>query len=348
VITDRSKATSASAAPGMDARVVVTLILVCILAALAHVTASLAAEAQPARKIPRVGVLGGQSPQGSPPILALRQGFNELGYVDGQNIVLEWRWAHGKSERFADLVADLVQRKVDVIVAAPARAVQEAQKATSTIPIVMVYATDPVALQFVATLARPGANITGLSVQAPDIAGKRVQLLRQAAPAVARTVVLYDPADPSFVVDVREAESTARRLNLPLQVLEVRGGGELDRTFSAIAREGPAAVLMLESPTFVVHRARIAELAARHRLPTLSWSRSMTEAGCLMSYGADQVDLARHAAYFVDKILRGATPGDLPVQQPTKFELVINLKTARALGITIPERLLLQADRVIE
>lgn len=322
--------------------------LVYMLAGLAHVAASPPAEAQQPRKIPRVGVLGGQSPQGSPPILALRQGLNELGYVDGQNIALEWRWAHGKNERFADLVAELVQLKVDVIVAAPSSAVQQAQKATSTIPIVMVYANDPVALRFVATLARPGANITGLSVQTPDIAGKRVQLLRQTAPAVARIVVLYDPGAPGFVDDVREAESTARRLHLPLQALEVRSGGELDRTFSAIAREGPAAVLMLESPTFVVHRARIAELAARHRLPTLSWSRSMTEAGCLMSYGADQVDLARRAAYFVDRILRGATPGDLPVQQPTKFELVINLKTARALGITIPQSMLLQADKVIE
>ena len=328
--------------------VVVTFTLVKIVADLAVLAAPLVVEAQQARKIPRVGVLGGQSPEGSPPILALRQGLRELGYVEGQNIALEWRWAQGKNERFADLAGELVQLKVDVIVTGPTRAVQEAQRATSTIPIVMVFGTDPVALRFVATLARPGGNITGLSLQAPEIAGKRLGLLREVAPAAARIAVLSDPGQPGIVSDVREVESAARAWGVQVQVLEARSGGELDRAFAAIVRERADAVLMLESPTPVAYQARIAQLAAKHRLPTLSWSRSMTEAGCLMSYGADLSDLARRAAYFVDKILKGAKPGDLPVQQPTKFELVINMKTAKALGLTIPPALLLLADQVIE
>jgi putative ABC transport system substrate-binding protein len=316
--------------------------------ALALLAAPLVAEAQQTRKIPRVGVLGGQSPERSPFILALREGLRELGYVDGQNIALEWRWAHGANERFADLAAELVRLNVDIIVAAPTRAVQEAQRATSTIPIVMVFATDPVALRFVATLARPGGNITGLSVQTPEIAGKRLELLREVAPAATRIAVLYDPGQPGISGDLREMEAAARALGVQIQVLEARSAGEVDRAFAAIARERADGIIMLDSLTPLVQRARIAQLAAKHRLPTLSWSRSMTEAGCLMSYGADQSDLSRRAAYFVDKILKGAKPGDLPVQQPTKFELVINMKTAKALALTIPPSLLLRADRVIE
>jgi putative ABC transport system substrate-binding protein len=308
----------------------------------------LAAEAQQTRKIPRVGVLGSQSPERSPVILALREGLRELGYVDGQNIALEWRWAHGANERFVDLAAELVRLNVDIIVAAPTRAVQEAQRATSTIPIVMVFATDPVGLRFVATLARPGGNITGLSVQTPEIAGKRLELLREVAPAATRIAVLYDPGQPGISGDLKEMEAAARTLGVQLQVVEARSAGEVDRAFAAITRERADGIIMLDSLTPLVQRARIAQLAAKHRLPTLSWSRSMTEAGCLLSYGADQSDLSRRAAYFVDKILKGAKPGDLPVQQPTKFELVINLKTAKALDLTIPPSLLLRADQVIQ
>jgi len=205
-----------------------------------------------------------------------------------------------------------------------------------------------VALRFVATLARPGGNITGLSVQTPEIAGKRLELLREVVPTAARIAVIYDPGQPGIVGDVREVEAAARVLGVQLQILEARSGDELDRAFAAIVRERAGGVIMLDSATPLVHRARIAQLAAKHRLPTLSWSRSMTEAGCLMSYGADQVDLARRAAYFVDKILKGAKPGDLPVQQPTKFELLINMKTAKALGLTLSQSLMLRADRLLQ
>jgi putative tryptophan/tyrosine transport system substrate-binding protein len=308
-------------------------------------TTPLATEAQQARKVPRVGVLGGQSPETSPPILALREGLRELGYVEGQNIAIEWRWAQGKDERYPDLVAELVKLRVDIIVAPTTAGAQAAQKATKTIPIVMGFVTDPVALGLVANLARPGGNITGLGVPTPEIAGKRLQLLREVAPTVARVAVLSDPSQPA---DLRGTEAAAQALGVHLQVWKVRSGGELDRAFTTIARERAVGIIILGSTTLFAHRARIAQLAVKHRLPTSAWARELTEAGCLMSYGANSTDVARRAAYFVDKILKGAKPGDLPVEQPTKFDLVINLKTAKALGLTIPPSVLGRADQVIE
>ena len=307
-------------------------------------TTPLATEAQQARKVPRVGVLGGQSPEMSPPILALREGLRELGYVEGQNIAIEWRWAQGKDERYPDLAAELVKLRVDIIVAPTTAGAQAAQKATKTIPIVMGFVTDPVALGLVANLARPGGNITGLGVPTPEIAGKRLQLLREVAPTVARIAVLSDPSQPA---DLRGTEAAAQALGVQLQVWKVRSGDELDRAFTAIARERAAGILILPSTTLYANRAHIAQLAVKHRLPTSAWARELTEAGCLLSYGASNSDAARRAAYFVDKILKGAKPGDLPVEQPTKFELVINLKTAKALGLTIPPPLLQRADDVI-
>ncbi len=307
------------------------------------------AEAQQTRRIPRVGVLGGQSPEGSPPILALRQGLSELGYVEGQTIALEWRWAQGKNEGFAGLAAELVQLKVDIIVAGTDPAVQAAQRATRTIPIVMAFATDPVSLGFVTSLARPGGNITGLSFQSsPEIAGKRLQLLREIAPTVARVSILGDPREPDTQDGLREMEAVARGLSVQLQPVEVRSGGELDRAFAAIVREHAGGIVILRGTVLFAYRARIAQLAAKHRLPTMAWQRGLTEAGGLMSYGASLSDLARRAAYFVDKILKGAKPADLPVEQPTKFELVINMKTAKALGLTIPQSMLIRADQIID
>ena len=304
----------------------------------------LAAEGQQTRKVPRIGVLGGQSPEISPPILALRQGLSELGYVEGQNIAIEWRWAQGKNERYPDLAAELVKLKVDIIVAPTTAGAQAAQRATKTIPIVMGFVSDPVALGLVANLARPGGNITGLGVPTPEIAGKRLQLLREVAPTVARIAVLSDPSQPA---DLRGTEAAAQALGVQLQVWKVGSDGELDRAFTAIARARAAGIIILGSTTLFANRARIAQLAIRHRLPTSAWARELTEAGCLMSYGANLHDVARRAAYFVDKILKGAKPGDLPIEQPTKFELVINLKTAKALGLTIPPSLLGRADEVI-
>ncbi len=307
--------------------------------------APLAAEAQQTRKIPRIGVLGGQSPEISPPILVLREGLRELGYVEGQNIAIEWRWAQGKDERYPDLAAELVKLKVDIIVAPTTAGAQAAQRATKTIPIVMGFVSDPVALGLVANVARPGGNITGLGVPTPEIAGKRLQLLREVAPTVARIAVLSDPSQPA---DLRGTEAAAQALGVQLQVWKVRSGGELDRAFTAIARERAAGIIILPSTTLYANRSHIAQLAARHRLPTSAWAREFVEAGCLMSYGAINSDVARRAAYFVDKILKGAKPADLPVEQPTKFDLVINLKTAKALGLTIPPSVLGRADQVIE
>ena len=323
----------------MERRTFMTLVSGGLLAA------PLATEAQQARKVPRVGVLAGQSAEISPPILTLREGLRELGYVEGQNIAIEWRWAHGKDERFPDLAAELVSLKVDIIVAPTTASAQAAQRATKTIPIVMGFVTDPVALGVVANLARPGGNITGLGVPTPEIAGKRLQLLREVAPTVARIAVLSDPSQPA---DLRGTEAAAQALGVQLQVWKVRSGGELDRAFAAIARERAAGIIILGSTTLFAYRARIAQLAVTHRLPTMSSLREITEAGCLMSYGASLPDLARRAAYFVDKILKGAKPGDLPIEQPTKFDLVINLKTAKALGLTIPPSLLGRADEVIQ
>ena len=305
----------------------------------------LAAEGQQTRKVPRIGVLGGQSPEISPPILVLREGLRELGYVEGQNIAIEWRWAQGKDERYPDLAAELVKLKVDIIVAPTTAGAQAAQRATKTIPIVMGFVSDPVALGLVANVARPGGNITGLGVPTPEIAGKRLQLLREVAPTVARIAVLSDPSQPA---DLRGTEAAAQALGVQLQVWKVESGGELDRVFTAIARERTAGIIILGSTTLFAYRARIAQLAVTHRLPTSAWARELTEAGCLLSYGVIYSDVARRAAYFVDKILKGAKPGDLPVEQPTKFDLVINLKTAKALGLTIPPSLLQRADQVIE
>jgi ABC-type uncharacterized transport system substrate-binding protein len=307
--------------------------------------APLAAEAQETRKVPRVGVLGGQSVETSPPILALREGLSELGYVEGQNIAIEWRWAQGKDERYFDLAAELVKLKVDVIVAATTTGAQAAQRATRTIPIVMGFVSDPVALGLVANLARPGGNITGVAVQ-PEMAGKRLQLLREVAPTVARIAVLSDPGQPN--TDLRETEAAGRALGVQLQLWRVRSGGELDRAFTAIARAPAAGIIILPGTTHFAYRAHIAQLAVKHHLPTLAWARALTEAGCLMSYGANLSDAVRRAAHFVDKILQGTKPADLPVEQATTFELVINMKTAKALGLTIPPSLLQRADQVIE
>jgi len=307
--------------------------------------APLASGAQQTRKVPRIGVLGGQSPEMSPPILALREGLRELGYVEGQNIAIEWRWAQGKDERYPDLAAELVKLKVDIIVAPTTAGAKAAQRATKTIPIVMGFVSDPVALGLVANLARPGGNITGVAVQ-PEMAGKRLQLLREAAPTVARIAVLNDPSQPG--TDLRETEAAARALGVQLQAWKVRSGGELDRAFTAIARAHAAGMIILPGTTVFAYRAHIAQLAVKHHLPTLAWARALAEAGCLMSYGANLSDAVRRAAYFVDKILKGAKPADLPVEQAATFELAINMKTAKALSLTIPPSLLQRADQVIE
>jgi putative ABC transport system substrate-binding protein len=307
--------------------------------------ASFAAEAQNAPKRPRIGVLAQDQ---SPELDAFRQGLRELGYVEGQTIAIEWRSADDRPERFSELAAELVRLKLDVIVAPNNTAVAAASKASTTIPVVMVYPSDPVALGFVESLARPGRNITGLTSQATDLAAKRVQLLKEAVPNLLRVAILLDAAEPGRLDQAREAQTSGPLLKVEVQLVEVRSPNELDTTFAKLTRQGTGGVLYGASAMFLAQRARIAQRAIKNRLPTLCFAPKYVESGCLMSYSADFFDLWRRAAYFVDRILKGAKPADLPVEQPTKFWLAINVRTAKALGITIPPHLLTRADEVLQ
>lgn len=320
----------------------------------AVLAAPLAAEPQPAGKVPRVGLLGAGSP--SDPVVqgfveGFRQGLRELGWVEGRNIVIEYRYAEGKYERLPDLAGELVRFKPDVIVAAPTEAALAAKNATSTIPIVMANVADPVGSGLVASLARPSGNVTGLSSMGVDLTVKRLELLKEAVPGLSRVAILRNPdASPwTHPVMVKAVEQVAPSLRLQLQVLAARGPEEFDGAFSMMARERADGLLVLAGDAlFVLHRRRLADLAAKSRLPAMYATKEHAEAGGLMAYSTDSGYNWRRAATYVDRILNGAKPAELPVEQPTKFELVINMKTARALGLTIPPSLLLRADRVIE
>ena len=317
--------------------------------ALAMFAAPFAAMAQPPRKVPRIGVLASRSPENPGPSEGLRHGLRELGYVEGQNVTIAWQWARLDEKKFPALAAELVQLDVDVIVAANNAAVDAAHKATRTIPIVMVLAEDPVASGFVATLARPGGNVTGFSSQWAELFGKRLQLLKEVAPQVSRVAVLWDPTFGTGDWLAREAKGDApKALGVRLQLVEVRRSSELEESFAAMGRERASALLIQGSSMLMSQRARLRDLTVKSRLPSMCTLREYTEAGCLMSYGVDFSDLYRRAAGLVDKILKGARPADLPVEQPTKFELALNLKTAKALGVTIPGSVLLNANQIIE
>jgi putative ABC transport system substrate-binding protein len=312
--------------------------------------APLAAKAQPREKVPRVGYLnpGSHSDQGRQRRFeAFRPGLRELGYVEGQNIAIESRWAEGKDDRYPALAADLVRLKVDVIVAVSGAATKAAQQATRTIPIVMSVVIDPVGSGLVASLARPGGNVTGLTIMASDLVGKQLELLKEVVPKVSRVALLWNPANPGGAPQLRQAEAAARALGVQLQLLEARDPQEIDSAFAVMTRERAGALLILPDAIFGNQQRRIAELAAKRRLPSLFGVGEYAESGGLMTYSANNLDLERRAATFVDKILKGAKPADLPVEQPAKFELVINLRTANALGLTIPQSLLLRADEVI-
>lgn len=307
----------------------------------------LAAEAQPAGKVWRIGVLLG-APRETPRYAPFHQGLREFGYVEGQNIAIEWRSSDGNAERFPDLAAELVRLKVDVIVVGDNPAIAAAQRATSTIPIVMVLAMDPVRTGFVGSLGRPGGNITGLTAQATDIQGKALQLLKDAVPTISRVAVLWDATEPGRRVQATEAEGAARALGLEVHLREVRSPAELDSLFTAMVRERVDAVLVHPSQIIGTHRARIAALAAQSRLPTMGVAPWWGEAGGLLAYSASALDRFQRAASYVDKLLRGTKAADLPVEQPMRFKLVINLQTAKTLGLTIPPTLLFQADEVIQ
>jgi putative ABC transport system substrate-binding protein len=309
-----------------------------------------AAHAQQIAKVPRVGWLSPGSRTSDENFLAFfHDGLHELGWVVGQNIAIEPRWAEGRFEQLPDLAAELVQLKVDVIVANVTQASLAAKHATSTIPIVMVGVGDPLGSGLVDNLARPGGNVTGPSSMLAEASVKQLALLKETVPNASPVAVLRNPANPVWQASaLRETQAAARAMGLRLQLLEARGPDELEGAFAAMTRERAGALFVPADIIFVRHAQRMAELAARHRLPAMFGFREHVEAGGLMSYAANFAVMFRRAATFADKILKGAKPADLPVEQPTKFELVINLKTAKALGLTIPQSVLLRADEVIQ
>ena len=305
----------------------------------------LVAEPQP-MKIPRVGVLRvGGSPD--PNVEAFRQGLAELGYVEGQNVVVEYRWAEGKPDRLAELAAELVRVNAGVIVAGGGQATQAAMSAASAVPIVTVAAGSP-ATGLVGSLARPGGNVTGLTVVNVELSGKKVELLREAFPGVSRVALLGNPTSPAYKSILKETQHAAKLLRVKLQVVEIRDPTEFEAAFAAMTRAGTGAFITAPDEVVFAHRSRLLDISARGRLPGLFDNRLFVEAGGLMAYGPNFPDLFRRAAWYVDRILKGAKPADLPIEQPTRFELVINLKTAKALGLTIPPSLLARADQVIE
>jgi len=322
------------------------LVLVLVLSSM---TAPLRVEAQAPAKVPRIGYLSVLSATNNPYTLeAFRQGLRELGYVEGQTIGIEYRFAEGRPERLPALAAELVRLKVDVIVTAAPAAPEAAQHATSTIPIVFAAVGDPVAVGLVASVARPGGNITGLSSIAPEVVGKQLELLKEVAPKVSRVAVLQNPSNQAHPFVLRQAEGAARTLGVQLQVLKAGNPAEIDAAFAAMSSQRAGGVLVLRDSLFLAQRTQIAALAAESRLPAVYGLKEEAEAGGLMAYGASGPVMYRRAATYVDKILRGAKPADLPVEQPTKFELIINMKTAKALGLPIPPSLLLRADQVIQ
>ena len=317
---------------------------------LALLVAPLVAEAEQANKTYRVGVLmSASSPAVLPPFFqAFRRGLRDLGWIEGQNITIEWRFAEGRYERLPDLAAELVRLKVDLIVAGTAVETRAAQQATKTIPIVFLVHGDPVGTGDVASLARPGGNITGLSAMLPELTAKRLELLKEAIPSISRVAVLWNAANPITALDWKEAQVAARALGVTLQSREVRGPNDFESAFGAMTRERSDALMTLDDPLTFRYRTQIVDFAAKERLPAMYAFRESVEAGGLMAYGVNVADVFRRGAGYVDKILKGAKPGALPVEQPTKFELVINMKTAKALGLTIPQSMFIRADEIIQ
>jgi len=306
------------------------------------------AEAQQAAKIPRVGFLSPFSPSATALWHeAFRQGLRDLGWVEGKNISIEYRYAEGRHDRLPDLAADLVRLKVDVIVTATATDGQAAKHATRAIPIVIA-SGDLVGSGLVESLARPGGNITGLSHMAPELAGKRLELLKEMVPKLSRVAVLWNPQGRTSTLSWNEMQLPARKLGVQLHSLEVRSPNDFAKAFEEATRARAGALAIMPNPVFVTNLKRIADLAAKHRLPSIFHLREFADSGGLLTYGIDRADMFRRAATYVDKILKGAKPADLPVEQPTKFQLVINLKTAKALGLTIPQSVLFRADQVIQ
>ncbi|MBI3373892.1 MAG: ABC transporter substrate-binding protein [Betaproteobacteria bacterium] len=325
---------------------------VCTLVALGASALALPLRAYPqasATRMPRMGFLGTSSAGNLTMLIeALRQGLRELGRIEGQTIAIDYRYAEGHPERLAGLAAELVQLKVDVIVTEGTSATQAARNASTLVPIVMALVGDPVGSKLIQSLARPGSNITGVTGLSYDLIGKQLELLKEIVPGLKRLAALWNPANSSHLAAMKEFGTAARALRLELRLMEAQDANELDTALSQLAATRPDALIAASDPTFDSHQKRIAEFTTKNRLPSVYTKTAFAEAGGLISYGARYPDLFRRAAAYVDKILKGAKPADLPVEQPTKFECVINLKTAKALGLKIPQSVLIRADRVIE
>jgi putative tryptophan/tyrosine transport system substrate-binding protein len=320
-----------------------------ITCALGLLMAPFVAEAQPSSKVHRSGFLWNASPSFSHQFLeAFQHGLSERGYVEGEHFTIESRYAEGNPERLPGLAAELVGLQVAVIVTSGSQAIQAVKDATGTIPVVMAVSGAPVETGFVTSLARPGGNLMGLSLFAPELSGKRLELLKDTVPALSHVAVLANPANPVTAAELRETQRAVQALPVQLHVVEVRGPQELDSAFSALRSLRTDALIVLMDPLFISQRTRMVELTATHRLPAMYGFREDAEAGALMAYGPNFPDMFRRAATYVDKILKGAKPADLPVEQPTRYELVLNLKTARALDLTFPPHLLVLADTVIQ
>ena len=326
----------------MKAKILVYALPALILAAI-HI-----AEAQQAKKVPRIGYLTAASASAMVPRAnAFRQGLRELGYMEGKNILIEYQYADGKLDRLPALAAELVRLNVDIIVSGGPAATRPARKATSTIPIIMAQDGDPVGNGFVASLAQPGGNITGLSTVAPEMSGKRLELLKEIMPKLSRVAVFGNSSDPGNARVLKETELAAAAFGLKVQYIEVVSLADIETAFRSASKGRADAVLLIPNPILTPHRALVADLAVKSRLPVI-YDTQYVEAGGLMTYGVNLPDLDRRAATYVDKILKGAKPADLPVEQPTKFEFIINLKAAKQIGLTIPPNVLARADKVIK
>src|SRR5262245_36286000 len=319
------------------------------LAAVLCLVATLAVGAQPAERVHRIGFLGNSTAALEAHLVGpFRDGLRDLGYLEGKNVLIEYRWAEGNYERFPALIVELIALKVEVIVTAGTPATQAVKKATTSVPLVMVAVGDPVGTGIVASLKRPGGNITGLTSIADETQGKRLELLREVLPMVSRLAVLANPENQSAAGVIKETRAAAELLGIKVQVFNVSTASGLDETLKAILRERPRALMVLGDRLLLTNRQRIMDFATKHQLPTVPLHPELVDAGGLFFFGPSYPGMHRRAAYYVDRILKGAKPADLPVEQPTKFELVINLKTAKALGLTIPQSVLARADHVIQ
>jgi putative ABC transport system substrate-binding protein len=343
-VSTKHKAVSSKTTKRMSSRV---FVFFCLLPTVFLPTVS--SQAQQPAKVPRIGFLFTLSASiNTARIEAFRQGLRELGYVEGNNILIEWRSAEGKTERLPDLAAELVRLKLDVIVTSGPQSTRAAKKATATIPIVMAFDSDPVGNGFVASLARPAGNITGLSTLAPEISGKQLELLKEILPRLHRVAVFETSTQPGTAQALRETGLAAEAFRVKVQYLDVRGPKDIETAFREAGKSRADAALVLPSPVFFSQRTQVVDLAVKSRLPAMYGEPELVDAGGLMFYGASISDLYRRAATYVDKILKGAKPAELPVEQPTKFELVINLKAAKQIGLTIPPNVLARADKVIK